>query len=67
MTGPPWVVLPTYNEAENVEPIVGAVLDALPGARVLIVDDGSPDGTGAIADRWRPRCWCLGCASAAAA
>jgi dolichol-phosphate mannosyltransferase len=51
MTGPPWVVLPTYNEAENVEPIVGAVLGALPGARVLIVDDRSPDGTGAIADR----------------
>jgi dolichol-phosphate mannosyltransferase len=51
MTGPPWVVLPTYNEAENVEPIVGAVLSALPQARILIVDDGSPDGTGDIADR----------------
>jgi dolichol-phosphate mannosyltransferase len=47
-----WLVLPTYNEAENVEPIVAAVLAKLPSsARVLIVDDNSPDGSGAIADR----------------
>jgi dolichol-phosphate mannosyltransferase len=45
-----WVVLPTYNEAENVGPIAAAILAALPGATLLIVDDGSPDGTGAIAD-----------------
>ena len=55
-TGVAWVVLPTFNEAENIESIVAAVVDVLeraaPGAfRVLIVDDGSPDGTGAIADR----------------
>jgi dolichol-phosphate mannosyltransferase len=50
--GPAWLILPTYNEAENIEALVAAVLDKLPGsARVLIVDDGSPDGTGAIADR----------------
>jgi dolichol-phosphate mannosyltransferase len=50
--GPAWLVLPTYNEAENVEAFVAAVLAELPGdARVLIVDDNSPDGTGAIADR----------------
>jgi dolichol-phosphate mannosyltransferase len=48
----PWLVLPTYQEAENIEPIVAAVLDKLPAAgRVLIVDDNSPDGTGTIADR----------------
>ena len=47
-----WLVLPTYNEAENIEPFVAAVRDKLPAsARVLIVDDGSPDGTGEIADR----------------
>ena len=47
-----WVILPTYNEAENLERIVGAVLEQLPGSgRVLIVDDNSPDGTGEIADR----------------
>jgi dolichol-phosphate mannosyltransferase len=53
MSGGPWVVLPTYNEAENVEAMVRAVLAALAGedARVLVVDDNSPDGTGAIADR----------------
>jgi cellulose synthase/poly-beta-1,6-N-acetylglucosamine synthase-like glycosyltransferase len=46
-----WVVLPTYNEAENIEPIVGAILASLPAATVLVVDDGSPDGTGDLADR----------------
>ena len=56
MSGAAWLILPTYNEAENVEAIVagaGAVLaTASPeGYRVLIVDDGSPDGTGEIADR----------------
>jgi dolichol-phosphate mannosyltransferase len=51
MAGSPWVVLPTYNEADNVEPMVRAVLAALPSARVLVVDDSSPDGTGEIAER----------------
>ncbi len=50
--GAPWLVLPTYNEAENLEPFVAAVLAKLPSAaRVLVVDDNSPDGTGEIADR----------------
>jgi dolichol-phosphate mannosyltransferase len=49
--GPAWLVLPTYNEAENIEPIVEAVRAELPAsARVLIVDDDSPDGTGQLAD-----------------
>jgi dolichol-phosphate mannosyltransferase len=47
-----WVILPTYNEAENLERIVGSVLEHLPESRrILIVDDNSPDGTGEIADR----------------
>jgi dolichol-phosphate mannosyltransferase len=47
-----WVILPTYNEAENLEPLVNAVLERLPESRrVLIVDDNSPDGTGEIADQ----------------
>jgi dolichol-phosphate mannosyltransferase len=45
-----WVVLPTYNEADNVESIAAGILEALPGATLLIVDDNSPDGTGTIAD-----------------
>src|SRR5215218_991120 len=50
--GPAWLVLPTYNEAENLEPLVAAALENLPdSARVLVVDDNSPDGTGQIADR----------------
>jgi dolichol-phosphate mannosyltransferase len=54
--GTPWLVLPTYNEAQNVEAIVlaaGEVLGAATGGdyKILIVDDGSPDGTGEIADR----------------
>jgi dolichol-phosphate mannosyltransferase len=50
-----WVVIPTYNEADNIEPLVRAILPRLAAAtpthRVLIVDDSSPDGTGGIADR----------------
>jgi dolichol-phosphate mannosyltransferase len=47
-----WLVLPTYNEAENIEPIVRAAREQLrDGDRILVVDDSSPDGTGAIADR----------------
>jgi dolichol-phosphate mannosyltransferase len=44
------VVLPTYNERENLEPIIARILDALPSATVWIVDDNSPDGTGLLAD-----------------
>src|SRR5919199_2279219 len=46
------ICLPTYNEAENLEPMVRALGEVLgPDDRVLVVDDNSPDGTGAIADR----------------
>jgi dolichol-phosphate mannosyltransferase len=45
-----WVIVPTYNEADNIRPLVGAVLEALPDATILVVDDSSPDGTGEIAD-----------------
>ena len=61
MSGEPWLILPTYNEAENVEAIVSAAGEVLAkatasssdvdGFAVLVVDDGSPDGTGQIADR----------------
>src|SRR3712207_6752038 len=56
MLGTAWLILPTYDEAENLEAIVRAVLPVLERSRcddhrVLVVDDGSPDGTGAIADR----------------
>src|SRR3954464_6624188 len=55
MTGPAWLVLPTFNEAENLETVVAAARRVLgaaapEGFRVLVVDDGSPDGTGAMAD-----------------
>ena len=50
--GPAWLVLPTYNEAENLEPLLEAARAKLPAsAQVLVVDDNSPDGTGRIADR----------------
>ena len=45
-----WVVLPTYDEADNIEPISAAILAALPAATLLVVDDDSPDGTGRLAD-----------------
>lgn len=46
-----WFVLPTYNEKDNLRPITEAILATEPDASVLIVDDNSPDGTGAIADQ----------------
>jgi dolichol-phosphate mannosyltransferase len=46
----PLVVIPTYNERENLAPIVARVRAAVPAASVLVVDDGSPDGTGVLAD-----------------
>jgi dolichol-phosphate mannosyltransferase len=45
-----WVVVPTYNEADNLRPLTAAILAALPDATILVVDDSSPDGTGRIAD-----------------
>ena len=56
MDGVAWLILPTYNEAENIEAIVLAAAAALTEApcesfRVLVVDDGSPDGTGQLAER----------------
>ena len=45
------VVLPTYNEAENLPLIVPAILSQHDSLEVLVVDDSSPDGTGEIADR----------------
>ena len=45
-----WVILPTYNEAENLPGIAAAILAELPAATLLVVDDGSPDGTGGLAD-----------------
>jgi dolichol-phosphate mannosyltransferase len=55
-TGPAWLVLPTYNEAENVEAFVEAARAKLPAsAQVLIVDDNSPDGSGEIAERLAER------------
>ena len=57
MAAVPWIVLPTFDEAENLEAIVAVILPVMreavgrEGFRVLVVDDASPDGTGAIADR----------------
>jgi dolichol-phosphate mannosyltransferase len=51
-SGPrPVVLIPTYNEKENLEAIVEAILAAQPGFEILVIDDASPDGTGEIADR----------------
>ena len=45
------IVMPTYNERQNLEPIAGRVRAALPTADLLVVDDNSPDGTGDLADK----------------
>ncbi|MHB8682185.1 MAG: polyprenol monophosphomannose synthase [Acidimicrobiales bacterium] len=45
------VCLPTYNESENIETVLGRIRRALPEAGVLVIDDGSPDGTAELADK----------------
>ena len=55
MPGEPWLILPTYNEAENILAMLSAAGEVLgraapDGFRILVVDDGSPDGTGEMAD-----------------
>jgi dolichol-phosphate mannosyltransferase len=56
MTGPAndlrrvLLIVPTYNERDNIEAIIDRVLQSVPDANVLVADDGSPDGTGKIAD-----------------
>ena len=49
------IVTPTYNERSNLEAFVEATLGVAPGAHILIVDDNSPDGTGAVADELAAR------------
>jgi dolichol-phosphate mannosyltransferase len=49
------IILPTYNERENLPVIVPAIHEVLPEARLLIIDDGSPDGTGQLADELAAR------------
>jgi len=46
----PYIVIPTYNEANNLERLVSQILQLHPSFNIIIVDDNSPDGTGAIAD-----------------
>jgi dolichol-phosphate mannosyltransferase len=49
------ICLPTYNERDNLEPMLRAIGDVLPdGGQVLVVDDNSPDGTGELADNLAP-------------
>jgi dolichol-phosphate mannosyltransferase len=45
------VVIPTYNERDNIEPLLARLHAAVPEADALVVDDGSPDGTGELADK----------------
>src|SRR6516225_6999655 len=42
------IVIPTYNERENISHIVPAVFEATPNVEILVVDDNSPDGTGDV-------------------
>ena len=50
MTERALVIVPTYNERDNIATLVGRILEQDPRLEVLVVDDGSPDGTGALVD-----------------
>lgn len=45
-----YVVIPTYNEVDNIVPVVTGVLERLPGSFVIVVDDNSPDGTARVVE-----------------
>lgn len=47
-----FVIIPTYNEADNINDLIGQVLDLPLAVGVIVVDDNSPDGTGRLADAW---------------
>jgi dolichol-phosphate mannosyltransferase len=58
----PLVCVPTYNERENIARLITRILEELPQAEVMIIDDGSPDGTGGIVDEIasrNPRVHCI--------
>ena len=58
----PVIVIPTYNEVENLNTLIPSIFEYLPTAHILVVDDNSPDGTGELADRWSDedeRVFCL--------
>src|SRR6266851_465583 len=44
------IIIPTYNEIDNLSPLLGEIFSYAPDADVLVVDDNSPDGTGKLAD-----------------
>ena len=49
------VVIPTYNEAKNIHELIPAIMAAVPGIHILVVDDNSPDGTGAVVKEWQKK------------
>lgn len=58
----PLVCIPTYNERENIEKLINRILDILPQAEVMVIDDGSPDGTGDLVEEMikkDPRIHCI--------
>jgi dolichol-phosphate mannosyltransferase len=45
------IIIPTYNEIENIEPLISSINATVPEANILVIDDNSPDGTGAVVER----------------
>jgi len=50
-----YVIVPTYNEADNIDDLLSQLLDLPLTLGVIVVDDNSPDGTGSVADNWSAR------------
>ncbi|MDW8408869.1 MAG: glycosyltransferase, partial [Anaerolineae bacterium] len=49
------IILPTYNEAENIRRLLPELLSLPAGVSICVVDDNSPDGTGQLAEEWAAR------------
>ncbi len=53
------ILIPTYNEAKNIAGIIASIRSAIPEAHILVIDDSSPDGTGAIVEELAKNTSCI--------
>jgi dolichol-phosphate mannosyltransferase len=49
------IIVPTYNEAKNMKPLINEIFNLIPKSKVLVIDDNSPDGTGKIVEKMKSK------------